>query len=192
MREAPPITLTEEERKKLTQLAKSRKASVWLARRAHMILRAADGESSAMIAAALGVGRVQVGRWRARYAQVGLAAITKDRPRGGRPVLVNNAHIAHLTTQTDPDGATQWSTQSLAAKAGVSDSTVLQVWRQHGLKPHLVKTFKVSREPEFVNKIEYIVGLYMSPRNMPWCSVVTRRVKCRPWTAPSQQCQARP
>ena len=128
----PPITLTEEERKKLTQLAKSRKASVRLARHAHMILRAADGESSAMIAAALGVGRVQVG----------LAAITEDRPRGGRPMLVNNAHIAHLTTQTDPEGATQWSTQSLAAKAGVSDSTVLRVWRQHGLKPHLVKALR--------------------------------------------------
>ena len=163
MRVAPPIELTEEERKKLTQLAKSRTTSVRLARRAQMILRAAMGESNEAIAEALGVGRVQVGRWRERYAQGGLAAIAQDRPRGGRPPRADAAEIVRLTTQTTPKGATHWSTRTLAAQVGVSDSTVLRVWRQHGLKPHLVKTFKVSRDPLFVEKLEDIVGLYMNP-----------------------------
>jgi transposase len=103
MRGAPPIILTEEERKTLTRLAKSRTASVRLARRAQMILRAAGGESNEAIAEALGVGRVQVGRWRARYAQNGLAAIAKDRPRGGRPTKIDSAEIVRITTQTTPD-----------------------------------------------------------------------------------------
>ena len=163
MRVAPPIELTEEERKKLTQLAKSRTTSVRLARRAQMILRAAMGESNEAIATALGVGRVQVGRWRERYAQGGLAAIAQDRPRGGRPPRADAAEIVRLTTQTTPKGATHWSTRTLAAQVGVSDTTVLRIWRAHGLKPHLVQTFKVSRDPLFVEKLEDIVGLYLNP-----------------------------
>jgi len=84
-------------------------------------------------------------------------------PRGGRPVKVDAAQIVRLTTQTLPTAATQWSTRTLAAKVGVSDTTVLRVWRQHGLKPHRVRTFKVSRDPKFVEKLEDIVGLYMVP-----------------------------
>ncbi len=163
MRAAAPITLTDEERTKLTQLARSRTASVRLAVRAQIILRAAKGESNEAIAETLGVGRVQVGRWRQRYAQGGLAAIAKDRPRGGRPVRVDSARIVHLTTQTNPEGATHWSTRTLAAKVGVSDTTVLRIWRAHGLKPHLVRSFKVSRDPAFVEKLEDIVGLYLNP-----------------------------
>lgn len=163
MRVAPLIVLTEEEHKTLTQLAKSRTTSVRLARRAQMVLRAAMGESNEAIAAALGVGRVQVGRWRERYAKGGLAAIKQDRPRGGRPSRADAAKIVRLTTQTPPQGATHGSTRTLAAKVGVSDTTVLRVWRAHGLKPHLVKSFKVSRDPLFVEKLEDIVGLYLNP-----------------------------
>ena len=106
---------------------------------------------------------LQVGRWRTRYADGVLAAIQKDLPRGGRPVKVDAAQIVRLTTQTLPTAGTHWSTRSLAAKVGVSDTTVLRVWRRHGLKPHRVRTFKVSRDPQFVEKLEDIVGLYMSP-----------------------------
>jgi transposase len=106
---------------------------------------------------------VQVGRWRERYAQGGLAAIEHDLPRGGRPPKVDAAEIVRRTTQTLPTAATQWSTRTLARDMGVSDTTVLRVWRAHGLKPHLVRGFKVSRDPKFVEKLEDIVGLYMSP-----------------------------
>ncbi len=163
MRAAPMIVLTEAERKKLTQRAKSRTTSVRLARRAQMVLRAANGASNEAIAQELGIGRVQVGRWRERYAAGGLAAITQDRPRGGRPPKVDAAEVVRLTTQTLPEAATHWSTRTLAEKMGVSDTTVLRVWRRHGLKPHLVRTFKVSRDPRFVEKLEDIVGLYLNP-----------------------------
>jgi transposase len=157
------IVLNEEAHKKLTQLAKSRTASVRLARRAQMVLLAATGQHNEAIAQALKIGRVQVGRWRERYAEGGLAAIERDRPRGGRPRKADVAEIVRLTTRTTPEAATHWSTRTLAAQVGVSDTTVLRVWRQYGLKPHLVRTFKVSRDPAFVEKLTDVVGLYLSP-----------------------------
>ena len=163
MRVAPTIVLNEEERKKLTQLAKSRTASVRLARRAQIVLLAARGKHNDAIAQELEIGRVQVGRWRERYATGGLAAIERDLPRGGRPLKADPAEIVRLTTRTLPPAATHWSTRTLAAKVGVSDTTVLRVWHRHGLKPHLVKTFKVSRDPRVVEKLEDIVGLYLNP-----------------------------
>ena len=163
MRVAARIMLNEAERRKLTQLAKSRTVSVRLARRAQIVLRAAAGKRNEAIAEALDIGRVQVGRWRERYAEGGLAAIERDLPRGGRPPKVDAAEVVRLTTQTLPKAATHWSTRSLAAKVGVSDTTVLRVWRRHGLKPHLVETFKISRDPRFVEKREDIVGLYLNP-----------------------------
>jgi transposase len=163
MRVAPTIMLNEAERKKLTRLAKSRTTSVRLARRAQVVLLAAMGKHNAAIAQELGIGRVQIGRWRARYAQGGLAAIERNRPRGGRPPKADVAEIIRLTTRTRPAAATHWSTRTLAAQVGVSDTTVLRVWHAHGLKPHLIETFKVSRDPKFVEKLEDVVGLYLSP-----------------------------
>ena len=107
--------------------------------------------------------RIQVGRWRDRYAVGGLKAIEKDLPRGGRKPKINAAEIVRLTTQTKPEGATQWSTRTLAAVPGVSDTTVQRIWQARGLKRHRVKRFKVSRDPKFEEKLEDIVGLYMSP-----------------------------
>jgi transposase len=109
------------------------------------------------------VGRIQVSRWRERFAQGGLAAIAADRPRSGRKPRINAAEIVRLTTQTKPEAATHWSTRTLAAQVGVSDTSVLRIWHAHGLKPHRVESFKVSRDPRFVEKLEDIVGLYMSP-----------------------------
>ncbi len=163
MRVAPTIVLNEEDRKKLIQLAKSRTASVRVARRAQIVLLAAAGKQNDAIAQELGVGRVQVGRWRERYANDGLAGIERDLPRGGRPSEADAAEIVRLTTHTNPEAVTHWSTRTMAAKVGVSDTTVLRVWRRHGLKPHLVHSFKVSRDPRFVEKLEDIVGLYLNP-----------------------------
>ncbi len=163
MRKVAVIGLLSEERAQLLQWARSKTVSVRLARRAQIVLGAADGLDNEAIAAQVGVGRVQVGRWRTRFAKGRLAAIQQDLPRGGRPVKVDAAEIVRLTTQTLPAAATQWSTRTMAAQVGVSDTTVLRVWRQHGLKPHRVRGFKVSRDPQFVEKLEDIGGLYMSP-----------------------------
>lgn len=163
MRKALTIELDSEEEKKLSRLARSNTTSVRLARRARIVLLAAQGLDNESIATELGIGRVQVGRWRSRYAQGGLEAIERDLPRGGRPPKVDAAEIVRRTTQTLPEAATHWSTRTLADELGVSDTTVWRVWQAHGLKPHRVKTFKVSRDPKFVEKLEDVVGLYMSP-----------------------------
>src|SRR5665213_2102649 len=163
LRVAPAIELTEEQERELRRLARSKTASVRLAQRARIVLLAAQGMQNKDIADALGVGRVQVGRWRDRYAGAGLRGIERDLPRGAPPVKVDVARLVELTTQTNPEAATHWSTRKMAAVLEVSPSTVMRHWQATGLKPHLVRGFKVSRDPQFVEKLEDIVGLYLSP-----------------------------
>ena len=163
MRVAPEIVLTEEEHAELSKLVRSKRTSVRLAQRARIVLLAADGMQNKDIAEQLGVGRVQVSRWRERYEQSRLAGIERDLPRGALPVKVDAARLVELTTQAKPVAATHWSTRKMAAELGVSASTVMRHWHAHGLRPHSVRGFKVSRDPKFVEKLEDIVGLYMSP-----------------------------
>lgn len=163
MRVALEIVLTDEERAELSKLVRSRRTSVRLALRARIVLLAADGMRNKDIAEQLGVGRVQVSRWRERYEQSRLAGIERDLPRGAPPLKVDAARLVELTTQTKPVAATHWSTRKMAAELGVSASTVMRHWHAHGLKPHIVRGFKVSRDPKFVEKLEDIVGLYISP-----------------------------
>jgi len=163
MRVAPEIVLTSEEHTELTKLARSKLSSVRLAQRARIVLLAAEGMQNKAIAQQLGVGRVQVARWRERYAESRLAGIERDLPRGAPPAKVDVARLVELTTQTKPKAATHWSTRTMAAELGVSAASVSRHWRANGLKPHIVRGFKVSRDPQFVEKLEDIVGLYMSP-----------------------------
>lgn len=163
MRVAPEVVLTEDERVELTKLAHSRLTSVRLAQRARIVLLAAEGMQNQEIAEQLDIGRIQVARWRGRYAQLRLAGIERDLPRGAPPPKVDVARLVELTTQSKPKAATHWSTRTMAAELGVSSSSVSRHWRATGLKPHIVRGFKVSRDPNFVEKLEDIVGLYMSP-----------------------------
>ncbi len=158
-----PISLSDEQRDELQRRVRSQTIDVRAARRARIVLLAAQGWGNREIARELGVGRVQVGRWRDRFAQGGLAAIEADRPRSGRKPRIDAAEIVRLTTQSTPAGATHWSTRKLAAALGISDTTVLKVWHANGLKPHRVESFKVSRDPQFAEKLEDIVGLYLAP-----------------------------
>jgi transposase len=121
------------------------------------------GPQNRDIADQLGIGRVQVARWRERYLKCGLQGIERDFPRGAPPVKVDVAKLVEMTTQTTLEAATHWSTRKLGAALGVSARTVMRHWQAHGLKPHIVHGFKVSRDPQFVEKLEDIVGLYMSP-----------------------------
>jgi transposase len=163
MRVAPQIELTDEERAELTKLTRSKLTSVRLVQRARIVLLAAQGLQNKEIAAELGVGRVQVARWRERYGELRLAGIARDMPRGAPPVKVDVARLVELTTQSTPEAATHWSTRTMGKALGVSAASVSRHWRAHGLKPHLVRGFKVSRDPQFVEKLEDIVGLYLSP-----------------------------
>jgi transposase len=105
----------------------------------------------------------QVARWRERYLESGLQGIERDLPRGAPPVKMDVAKLVELTTQTTPEAATHWSTRKMGVALAVSASTVMRHWQGRGLKPHIVRGFKVSCDPKFVEKLEDIVGLYMSP-----------------------------
>ncbi len=166
MRVAPKIDLTAEERKVLERWARGRSTPARLVLRAKIVLAAAEGKRNKDIAAELGTMRKTVGEWRTRFAEARLAGIEKDAPRGGRPATAREAvsrRIVEATTQTKPKNATHWSTRGLAAELGVNDTMVHRVWRAHGLKPHLVKTFKLSNDPDFVAKLVDVVGLYLNP-----------------------------
>ena len=163
VRVAPAIDLTNEQESELTRLARSKRTSVRLAQRAQIVLLAAQGLQNKDIAGHLGIGRVQVARWRERYLESGLEGIERDLPRGAPPVKVDVAKLVELTTQTTPVAATHWSTRTMGATLGVSASTVMRHWQAHGLKPHIVHGFKVSRDPKFIEKLDDIVGLYTSP-----------------------------
>lgn len=163
MRVAPTIELTDEQKGELSKLSRSGRTSVRLAQRAKIVLLAAQGLQNKDIAQQLGIGRVQVSRWRQRYLESGLAGIERDLPRGAPPAKVDAARLVQLTTQTTPEAATHWSCRTMAAELAVAPSTVMRHWHAHGLKPHLVRGFKVSRDPRFAQKLEDIVGLYMAP-----------------------------
>jgi transposase len=144
VRVAPSIELTDEQERELTRLSRSGRTSVRLAHRASIVLLAAQGLQNKEIAQRLGIGRVQVARWRERWLQAGLEGIERDLPRGAPPVKVDVKHLVELTTQRKPEAATHWSTRKLAAELGVAASTVWRHWQAHGLKPHVVRGFKVG------------------------------------------------
>jgi transposase len=157
------LSLTSEERAELMRLVRSRLTSLRLEQRVGIVLLASDRFENKDIAQILSIGRVQVSRWRGRYGQQRLAGIERDLPRGAPAVTVDVARLVELSTQSKPKAATHWSTRTMAAEIGVSAASVSRHWRAHGLKPHLMRGFKVSRDPKFVEKLENILGLYMSP-----------------------------
>jgi transposase len=166
MRVAPTVVLTDEQRTTLQRWSRGRATPARLVRRAKIVLLAAEGRENIEIAKELGVERTIVGRWRRRFVEKGLPGIEKDAPRGGRPATKRRQvakKIIEYTTQRKPANATHWSTNTLARELGVSQSMVSRVWRANGLKPHLVRTFKVSNDPRFVEKLTDIVGLYLDP-----------------------------
>ncbi len=166
MRRAIPIVLDQNQRQHLESLKRSRTVAVRLAQRAAVVLHAADGLEDQQIGALMGISRQKAGRWRKRYAQLGLAGIEKDAPRSGRKPQIDaqqRAAVVKKTLKEKPQGQTHWSRSTMAKVTGLSDSTVGRIWREHGIKPHLVETFKLSNDPEFVEKLKDIIGLYVAP-----------------------------
>jgi transposase len=166
MRVAPAIKLTDAERKKLKSIAGSPRQPLRLVQRANIVLMAERGLENVEIAQKLHVSIPLVGRWRRRYAANNFAGIEKDKTRPpGKPKtppkLIQT--ILDKTMQEKPTAQTHWSQHSMAKAVGVSPSTVGRIWGAHGLKPHLVETFKLSNDPLFAEKLEDIVGLYINP-----------------------------
>jgi transposase len=159
------VVLSDEEREVLERWARRPKSSQALAFRCRIVLAAADGGSSKEIAAQLGCNPSTVGRWRGRFAQRGLDGL-HDEPRPGKPRLIADEHVERVIVKTleeQPTDATHWSTRSMAAATGMSQTAVSRIWRAFGLKPHQVQTFKLSPDPQFIDKVRDIVGLYLNP-----------------------------
>ena len=166
MRVAAEVKLSNDEREQLEKLSRARTASVRLAQRSKMIVMAAAGIPDLKIAAELGVARQTVARWRGRFIRNGIAGIERDAPRPGRKPQISSQRVqkvVRLTTQKKPLDATHWSTRSMARAAGISAASVRRIWKRHGLKPHLLRSFKLSNDPLFAEKVEDIVGLYLNP-----------------------------
>ena len=166
MRVAKKVDLTKPERETLMKWSRGRSTPARLVLRAKIVLAAADGLRNDIIAQQLGCTRRTVGTWRNRFIEQRLAGIEQDAPRPGRkrkmtPEIV--AEIIRKTTSEKPPAATHWSTRTLAKAMGLDDMAVQRVWKAHGLKPHLTKSFKVSNDKAFVEKTIDIVGLYLNP-----------------------------
>lgn len=166
MRVAPEVELTADQKQTLLVWANGRKIPVRLAERSRIVLLAAEGRQDIQIAQELSITSKKAARWRQRFLKKGLTGLEKDAPRPGRTPSIPShtvAEVLRLTTQEKPINATHWSTRSMAAAAGISDSSVLRIWQAHGLKPHRVSTFKLSNDIHFAEKLEAITGLYLNP-----------------------------
>lgn len=170
MGKAASIELSDQERLLLTKHVNSPSTSLRLIKRSKIILLASEGKTNKEISVATGIEVHNIGRWRNRWVSCGYEGIVMDAPRGlnhGGKQTADQAklreEILRKTTQEKPEGATHWSTRSMAKAVGAQHSFVNRVWQEHGLKPHLVKGFKVSNDPKFEEKIHDVVGLYLAP-----------------------------
>jgi transposase len=159
------LTLSEEERAALEGWVRRRSTPQAWALRCRIILACASGASNKDVAERLGSTPHAVGRWRARFVEHRIAGLG-DMPRSGGPRTVTDEQVAAVVTTTlesTPRHATHWSTRSMAAEMGLSQSTVSRIWRAFGLQPHRAETFKLSTDPYFVDKVHDVVGLYLDP-----------------------------
>jgi transposase len=166
VRVAPAITLGPEQKQVLEQQARARSLPARAVERSRIVLMAAEGHQDVEISAALHITPKKVARWRERFRRAGLAGLLKDAPRPGRTPTITQEiaqKVVQKTTQEKPVNATHWSTRTMSAAMGISESSVRRIWHAHGLKPHLIETFKISNDPAFAEKLEAIVGLYLDP-----------------------------
>jgi transposase len=167
MKKETKIELAAADRQRLERLAtapSTPQKHVW---RAQIVLLSADGAGTMEITRQVGVSKRTIWRWQDRYCQQGVEGLRHDRIRPGRlpPLAADTirAVVEKTLQESPPDGATHWSTRSMARAVGLGRSSIDKIWTQHGLKPHRVKTFKVSRDPAFVDKVRDVVGLYVNP-----------------------------
>src|SRR3954451_14334354 len=149
------IELSEDERAALESWTRRRTSAQALALRARIVLLAAEGTSNTAIAHELGAHRPMVTKWRTRFAEHRLQGLV-DEPRPGRPRTVTDEQVEAVivkTLETTPKDATHWSTRSMAAEVGLTQSAVHRIWRAFGLQPHRQDTFKLSRDPQFIDKV---------------------------------------
>jgi len=160
------LDVSDEARRTLEGWVGARTSPQRMVLRAHIVLLAAQGMANRRIAREVGTSRPTVLLWRNRFVAGGVAALLEDAPGRGRPASISPAKVKRIvkaTTQTRPRGATHWSTRTMAEAQGISHATVQRIWNAHGLQPHRVKTFKLSRDKRFVEKLTDVVGVYLNP-----------------------------
>lgn len=160
-----PLVLSEEERSTLELMARRPKTAQRMAMRARIVLRAAEGASNGEVAKAVGCSQPSVCKWRERYRVGGVEALL-DEPRPGAVRRATDEKVEEVITktlETTPRGQTHWSQRQMAKEVGLSQTTIHRIWRTFGLQPHRSETFKLSPDPQFVEKVRDIVGLYMNP-----------------------------
>jgi len=163
---AKPLRLHEEDRAIMEEFLRCGTTPQRVAFRVQILLGSADGLANNQLAAQLKTTRTTVIKWRDRYREAGLEGVLEDAPRSGRKRIINDdkeREIVKATLETKPANATHWSTRSMATVQRVSDTTVHRIWRAHRLQPHRVEKFKLSKDPQFTEKLRDVVGLYLNP-----------------------------
>ncbi len=166
MKSAEPVVLTSEERATLEAWSVGRSLPYRIVERARIICMAADGVLNQTIAQKLHVSRPTIQLWRQRFLALRLPGLEKDAPRPGRIPRIKHQKVVAVveaTLHSKPSNATHWSTRSMAKAQGVSEATIRRIWKSHNLKPHLVETFKLSKDKRFLEKLHDVVGLYLNP-----------------------------
>jgi transposase len=164
-RPTKPLNVSPEEKEKLSMLARRPKSAQAMAMRARIVLGCREGLSNAKVAKRLCVTGATVCKWRERFRVQGLEGLL-DEPRPGAPRSITDAQVEEVVTKTlesMPTNSTHWSTRLMAQKTGLSQTAIVRIWRAFGLQPHRVENFKFSKDPQFVEKVRDIVGLYLNP-----------------------------
>ena len=164
-RPIPPLTLTADERETLARWTRRPTTARALAERARVVLECAAGKPNTIVARELRLTKQTIGKWRSRFLRQRLDGLL-DEPRPGAPRRIGDAdveRVMRLTLETAPRDATHWSTRAMARRCGLSQTAVSRIWRAFSLRPHRVKTFKLSKDPLFIEKVRDIVGLYLNP-----------------------------
>src|ERR1700716_1049001 len=191
-RAAAPLAISDGQREVLEALTRSRSAAYHVVQRAQALLLAGDGVSNSEISDVVGVSRPTVLAWRGEFEKDGLIGFGEvAKGRGRKPSISDGkiAEIVDLTLHSKPEGETQWSCRSMAKRAGVSSASVQRIWSARGLKPHLVKTFTLSDDRHFEEKLIDVVGLYLNPPDQAVVLCMDEKSQIQPWIALNRPCR---
>lgn len=166
MKTSKRLTMSDSDKAALVKIARNGNTPQKMALRVRIAIMSAEGLATGRIIQDLGTSTPTITRWRARYEAEGVEGLLRDRTRPGRKKRIDEVQVRDVVERTlheKPQDSTQWSTRSMATATGLSPATIQRIWKQHGLKPHLIRSFKLSRDPRFVEKLQDVVGLYLNP-----------------------------
>ncbi len=189
---ADSLQVTMEQRKTLDAWIRAKTTPQRVVLRSQICLLAADGKSNNVIARQLGTSRPTVLLWRLRFKKAGPLGLSEDAPHGPSAQRLTASKvkaIVEATLHTTPQDATHWSTRTMAKEQGVSHASVARIWDAHGLKPHRIETFKLSKDKRFVEKLTDVVGVYLNPPDKALVLCVDEKTQCRRWTGRNPGCR---